>query len=1093
MMKAGHGNGENPAALLRRAMAIHAWTLPQVAAVVAFAMGLSGLAGWVFSVPALKSIVPGAVEMKANTAMGLILSAAALFILGNRSFPLQRLGQVLGLAVLALGMATGGEYLFGWQLGIDEFLFRDTANAYNAIRGRMSPYSAGTFAMIGLALAVLPWRSLRPLVILLSILVMGIGAVSFLGYLWNAAELVTDRLLPPVAVNTAVAFWLIGAGIFCASLAFRQWRLISAVEIRILASFMGAFVILVLMGGYAYKASVEFDNSVKWVRHTQETRIALGELYSAISDVESVQRIYMLTGNPAYKEEYKHLVDAIDVDMQDLARMLADNPTQVKNIRELGVLIAHRVEILSMHITVFEREGYAAVSAAVASDDGMQIMQAIRALMGQMNGIEVGLLSKRDASLAHDRAFMLVALLVTLAAAAGVFATLFLSARREMMARSLAEQQLRAGEENLSVTLNSIGDAVLATDADARVTRLNPVAEQLTGWTQAEAVGRPVGEIFNIINSMTREPAPIPVLAALEAGVTQALANHTVLIARGGSECAIADSCAPIRNRNGKVIGAVLVFRDVTEEYAAQAALQRAKEEADLANRAKDSFLATMSHEIRTPLSGLLGMLELLGLTALDADQRRKLVAAQDSGRGLLRILSDILDWSKIEAGKLELSPQVTSIAQVLGEVVNTYAHVASSKNLVLQQSMDPRLGKAHIVDPLRLSQILNNFVSNAVKFTHAGSVELRADRVGSQPGFETVRFSVRDTGIGLSEVQQASLFQQYAQGASDTARLYGGTGLGLAITRRLADMMDGVIGLESAPGEGSVFSLTLTLPTSDMEATKGVAGKEEPIQRIASGDAGAPRVLVVDDHPINLALLTNQVELLGLCAEGAEDGEAALELWKTGRFDIVITDCHMPKMDGYELTMIIRALEAQEGRARTPIIACTANALGGEDERCYIAGMEEILIKPASMQVLRETLLRWLPEKAEGGDSQAPTGPGSPIDLSSLGNTVRDATGQVALLGRFQLHQRKDLEKLLTELERDNLPGIVNCAHRMKGGSLMVGARELAGIYAAIEQAAKRSDLDAAHAEMPALMQALARFDKELALMAESKGELKS
>ena len=316
--------------------------------------------------------------------------------------------------------------------------------------------------------------------------------------------------------------------------------------------------------------------------------------------------------------------------------------------------------------------------------------------------------------------------------------------------------------------------------------------------------------------------------------------------------------------------------RAILERRNSERELYLAKKEAELANSAKDSFLATMSHEIRTPLTGILGMLELLSLTQLDNEQFTTLDAARGSGRSLLRIVSDILDWSKIEEGKLELSPRSTSIPQLLQEVVNTYSQVASTKSLRLWQHADTHLRSAYIVDPLRLSQVLNNFVSNAIKFTQHGEVELRAELLNQLDSGDRIRFSVKDTGIGLAKNVQDRLFQRYQQESADTARLYGGTGLGLAICRRLAEMMDGVIELKSEQGLGSIFSITLTLPVSGtpVEALQALHPEVElrAVKPLFSGSMEAPLVLTVDDHPTNRNLLARQVKILGLQAETAEN-----------------------------------------------------------------------------------------------------------------------------------------------------------------------------------------------------------------------------
>ena len=1193
-------------------------TPPALTAWLSALIGLSGLLGWVLDNPALKSVLPGAVEMKVNTALGLIFSAVALHLHLRLSPARQRGAQVLGAMVLALGLATLGEYLFGWQLGIDELLFLDTTDAYNPFRGRMSPYSALVFACLGLAFISPPRPLLRPLVQTAAAIVLLIGIVSVLGYLWNASELVTDRWLPPVAVNTAFAFILLGGGLLGVSRDGATRRLIgSTVELKVFAGFLGATLLLIGIGAYIYQTMMAYTNSAAWVGHTQQVRAALGQLYGDVHAAESRQRNYLLTSDTALKDEYRRVLTEVSTQQREIARLVADNPTQTERLAELDMLLTQRFELLSRHILTFEQQGLTTAMAAIQRENGAALMQAIRRLITRMDQAEAALLADREATFQRRQGHVLMVLLAALAIITGLLAALFLEIRREIIARALTEQDLRASEENLSITLNSIGDGVLVTDASGRITRLNPVAERLTGWTGQAANGQPVAEVFHIVNVQTRAPATIPVADVLAQGVIHGLANDTLLIARDGHEYAIADSCAPIRDHRGAIIGTVLVFRDVTEEYAVESALRAsekryrtlfesmdegfcvvkmiynaagdpvdyriletnpafnaqtglplslgktvrellpnpeerwlatfgeiahdgkprrftdhvaslqrhydvfafrigeateqrvgfllrditaskqaerqlvaAKEQAELASRTKDSFLATMSHEIRTPLSGMLGMLEVLSLTSLDAEQRELLRTASESSKSLLRIVNDILDWAKIEAGEMALSPQVTALRQLSQEVINTYARLASAKGLILAQSIDPRLGSAHLVDGLRLSQVLNNFVSNAIKFTPSGMVTLRAELVGRQGRQESIRFAVEDTGIGIAEDQQQRLFQRYHQGSADTARLYGGTGLGLTICRHLAELMGGQISLVSEPGRGSTFSITLTLPVVDAPELSAPSADGQQTPPLFDGGQDAPRVLAVDDHPINRDLLARQLKLLGLRVDTAADGRAALARWREGDYALLITDCHMPDMDGYALARAIREAEAAERRSRIPIIAWTANALTEEANRCRDAGMDDLLVKPVNMMQLRHTLARWLgdtrdPSATNAAADAATDAPlantNMPIDMAELRQIVSDKADQMRMLREFREHLRADHDQLIDMLAQGRPAEVRRLAHRMKGASGTVGAKPLATACAALEQAAASQDVTAMTAASTMLANAMRALDTHL------------
>ncbi|WP_434616266.1 ATP-binding protein [Azospirillum sp. B2RO_4] len=796
------------------------------------------------------------------------------------------------------------------------------------------------------------------------------------------------------------------------------------------------------------------------------------------------------------------------------------------------------------------------------------------------------------------------------------------------MARALAyfvtairarESALAEGERRLRTILEQSPVGVSIRRADGTVAFANARAAELAGRPLEEFVGSRHAPVLpaGAVGQGGREPE--------SGGVLVRDAEAAVNRPDGSRVWAL----KTLQRTSFEGEPAVLAWSyDITARKQAEEALRAAKEQAEIAARSKAEFLATMSHEIRTPMNGVLGMLELMALTPLDEEQRTLVSTMRDSGAALLRIIDDILDLSKIEAGKLELEDLDLRPAELVEGVADLLAPQAHQKGLALICDIDRSVPERLRGDSGRLRQILFNLTGNAIKFTDRGRVVLRvralSDPARSHPGGpEHVRLhvAVEDSGIGIGPEGQARLFQPFSQADSSTTRRFGGTGLGLAICTRLVERMGGRIGVSSAPGRGSTFWFTVDLPRAAEPApalspapapldglsvlavdedevqravlaryleqggatvttaatvadaasklgrggfgllvtTTALAGRLEPLAgarcpglprlllgdgrtgggvavasphatpvQTASGqtvglvqpvhrtaliraaailtgrcapDAAGPAleapclpsclpspvpadsgpILVAEDHPTNQQVVLRQLRRLGYAAELTADGEQALAAWRRGRHRLVITDCHMPAMDGYELARRIRAEEDGQrdgGPRHTPIVAMTANALSGEMERCLAAGMDDYLAKPVTLAQLARVLARWLdprtvPEARTPEPQPAPTEEEEALPVLDLDH-VRETfggmegsgldAGTLDMMDFFIETTQPTLERVRQALDAGEMEEARAAAHSAAGAARTAGARALAAACTALERAiveARASDVE--------------------------------
>ena len=946
-----------------------------IAAVCSTAVAV--LIGWALDVAVLKSVIPGLVAMNPATAIGFLLAGLALHLQRHEPVPVpsRRVAPVLAGALLLLGLSVLARYVAGFQWGVDQLLFPQALEraALSGYRNRMAPNTAFMFVLIAVAFLGMDHRNPR-VRRFAELSCITTGLLSFLaltGYIYNTRTLYGVRSYIPIALNTALAF----AGLAIGILAVRPDRGLAALLrsqspggqlLRLLLpASLGLPLVLGLLrlegergglydtaGGVALSAALTtliLASLVWWSaasldRADAARRLAERRVREANEDLEA--RVAERTKELEVEVKERREAESALRDQREFLRKVVDANPQLVFIKDWDgkFLLANRPLAALYGTTVSEIEGKSDADFNPNAAEVEAFRRADRDVMESGRPLFIAEEAVSDRS-GETRWFQTVK--VPLRGPDGRSRQV-LGVATDITERRLAKERLRQTANELQALVQAAPVAIVSIDPSGKVLNWYGGAESLFGWSADEVVGRALANV---------PPEKQHEFQALRARVERGesiIGLETRRIRKDGSVVDVSISYAPLHDQAGQTTGAIIVYQDITERRLV-AEQRQAREAADAANRAKSNFLANMSHELRTPLNAIIGFSELLEdqtFGGLSDRQRRYVANVLSSGRHLLQLVNDILDLAKIEAGRLVLEPEPLDLGILLHDMQRGLEPLAAAKRLSLELDLAQDLPRL-TADRAKVKQILYNLLSNAIKFTEQGGrIGLRAAPVQQADGREEIRVQVWDTGIGISPEDQRRIFLEFEQVDSSYVRQQEGTGLGLALTSRLVEAHGGRIEVESAPRQGSTFTvfLPVKVPAGALESPppSSVRKSEELRER--------PLILVVEDEAAARELLSHYLLERGFRVAHAATGAEALELARSARPAAITLDIFLPDENGLHL---LRRLRADRLTRDIPVVVVSVT---DDREVGLNAGAAEWLVKPVQRQQFVEALDRLVP-----------------------------------------------------------------------------------------------------------------------------------
>ena len=892
------------------------------------------LIGWQFGIEALKTVLPNVVAMNPVTALLFILCGISLYLIKeDSSIKKQQIGKYVGLAVAVIGIIrlTG----INFDLALYDLLYR------NSLLGdKVAPNTALNFVLTGLSIYLVDFRKKQIYFPsqLLALIAFIIALLALIGYLYAADSLYRFSVYLPMAIHTAVTFLLLTVAIIISRPRCGLANIILSISTGgyLARSFLPLAICIPILVGWlmlkGYRLSL----------YNEEFGAAIG----VIVIILIFSSIIWFTAKSLTKSDQKR--KEAEEGLMKAKNDLADNELQYRNLIENAGVVMYttnfkgeitfasskayqltgysREELLGMHFSQFiHTECLGDVKASYKNQfqnkiEETQMEFCIRTKKGDLKYVEQSavLLTENDIPVG----FQCIVKDIT--------------QRKEMEnVVKVYEEKLVENQARLQSILDNATTLIYIKDLEGKYILINKQFKSFLKVTNEEVIGKTDFDYVDHVQAQrfkdsddevikTLKPVELEDVIEMEDGF------HNILIIK-----------FPLLDAQNKIYGISGIATDITDRVKYQEHLIEAKKIAEQAQELQEQFLANMSHEIRTPMNGIKGMTDLLLETALNNEQKDFTKTIQRSSDNLLVIINDILDLSKIQAGKLTIEKIDFNLTEILDNIKVLFKYQVAEKGLILQIGVDADVPKVLCGDPYRLNQILVNLIGNAIKFTLSGGVDVKISVQEKRDKEILVSFEITDTGIGIATDKIGKMFDSFTQGSMTTTRKYGGTGLGLSITKRLLELQGGEISVESKVNNGSTFQFTI--PYKYSNATSSTVFIDKDSKEYRSLLMGK-KFLVVEDNEINQKVVKHVLQQAGGTVEVANHGlEAVAMLQKNSGYDIIIMDLQMPEMDGYAATKYIRS----EMKLTNPIIAMTANALKGEREKCLAAGMNDYISKP--------------------------------------------------------------------------------------------------------------------------------------------------